>query len=145
MIKNAVLFNNGISIDNLGKVGRIYCKVWGLLCDQGLQHFRCRGCLLSTPADLPVLPSVKTLDLGDNLLIQLPPAAEFWPRLVVLLVDGNRLSSLPDLPAQLAELSLASNNFTRIQFDKLRRVRSLDLSDNRLLTSDVLTMLEVSA
>eukprot|EP00793_Prasinoderma_coloniale_P006929 PRCOL_00001761-RA len=80
------------------------------------------------------LPSLTRLVLSDNLLQALPNEFGALQQLKAMLVDGNRLSSLPPLRTpRLRELRVARNALVSLPaFDACFALQKLDVSKNTL-------------
>lgn len=117
---------------------------------QGLGYFSkltsliCSGNYLTS---LPALPStLTTLGCTNNQITSLPALPS---GLLELACATNKLTSLPALPANLEKLHCGGNKFTTLNISGKSKLKTLDVSNNTLLTSlvckaDALTTLNYS-
>lgn len=85
------------------------------------------------PEALFDLPRVQVLNLSFNKIKEIPPSIS---KLTIntLFINGNPISSLPELPSTLMTLCASSCNFTTIpeSIKNIPRLSSLDLSNNQI-------------
>jgi len=99
--------------------------------------------LTTDNADI-ALPSLRTLDMSFNRATELP-RMHSWPSLAALLVEGNRLTTLPHGFTSLHSLrqaNLKGNNIRRLddRIATMGALESLELAQNPLAEKKFLTM-----
>uniref|UniRef100_A0A7E4W751 Calponin-homology (CH) domain-containing protein n=1 Tax=Panagrellus redivivus TaxID=6233 RepID=A0A7E4W751_PANRE len=112
----------------------------GCMCDlDSLETLQLRSnCIQRLPTSLQLLKSLAFLDLSGNQLHSLPQTL-FFLRLQVLLLAGNRITTIPreirQLENCLHELDLSYNRLVELPSDIafLKSLRVLNLSHNRLI------------
>lgn len=99
------------------------------LCKAGLKEF---------PKDLQKLTkNLRTLDLSDNKLPELPPSIGSFSLLKNLVLSRNKLEILPEQLGNLKKLeslSLDGNSLTRLpeSLSQLSNLRTLNVSENKI-------------
>jgi adenylate cyclase len=108
------------------------------------------GCKLGDRVfdDFQAIRTMRTIDIGYNLLTEIRPSIQKMQNLQILFLSGNQLTSLPDELTRLKflrELHLANNRLTTLpsSLPKLRSLRTIDLSHN--LLTDVSAVLSLEA
>lgn len=82
--------------------------------------------------DLIFPTTLKSLNISNNLLEKIPGSITCLPNLLILLVENNNITSLPQLNQSLKKIKASNNKINYIAQQELKSLKDLDLSCNKI-------------
>jgi Leucine-rich repeat (LRR) protein len=127
------LISADLSLNRLNELPACMCEI------ESLETLQLRSnCIQRLPSTIHLLKSLSFLDLSGNHIQSIPPTL-FYLRLKVLLLGGNKITTIPreirQLENCLLELDLSYNSLIELPSDVtlLKSLRVLNLSNNELI------------